>query len=81
MCPLFPENWKSIPKFLSGKNLYKKCNPPDVKFYVSILTIQNFPPYGVLLILGQFSLLFCIVYCSEEDSKFTLHHMGILFYY
>ena len=29
---LFPENWKSNPKFLSGKKTFQKCNLPDLNF-------------------------------------------------
>ena len=53
---------------------YKKCNPPDFKIYLTKLTNQ-FCPYGVTLILGLFSLLFCIVYCRQTNSELTLHHM------
>ena len=34
---LFPENRKSIPKFLVVKT-FQKCNPQDFKFYLSNLT-------------------------------------------
>ena len=34
---------KTIPKFWSGKNTFQKCNPPDFKFYPSMLTDKNFP--------------------------------------
>ena len=38
------ENRKSIPKFLSGKKLFKNNNNPlDFKFYPSKLTNKNFP--------------------------------------
>ena len=40
---LLRENRETIPKFLSGKNLLKKCNPPDFKFYPSKLTDKIFP--------------------------------------
>ena len=38
MFPLFPKNRKSIPKFLSGKNL----TLPILNFYLSNLTNKSF---------------------------------------
>ena len=40
---LFLQNRKSIPKFLSGKKTFQKCNTPDFKFYLSKLTNKKFP--------------------------------------
>ena len=40
---LLPEHRKSVPKFLNGKKLLKKGNPPDFKFYPSKLTNKNSP--------------------------------------
>ena len=34
---------KTILKFLTGKKTFKKCNPPDFKFYPSKLIDKNFP--------------------------------------
>ena len=40
--PSFPES-NSIPYFPSGKNLFRKCNPPDFQFYLNMLN-NNFSP-------------------------------------
>ena len=40
---LLRENWKTIPKYLSGKKIFKKWNPSDFKFYPSKLTDKKFP--------------------------------------
>ena len=51
------ENRKTILKFLSGKNTFQKCNPPDFNCIPpNKLTDKNFPDCNV-----EFSLLFCIV--------------------
>ena len=50
-----------------AKRLYRGRN-------VCVTTAEpNFSPYGVMLILGLFSLLkFCIVYCSENRLKINM---------
>ena len=40
---LLRENRKTIPKFLSGEKLLKKCHPSDFKFYPSKLAYKKFP--------------------------------------
>ena len=37
--------WKTEvhPKFFNGKKTFKKCNPPDLKFYLDKLNNKNFP--------------------------------------
>ena len=40
---LLRENRKTIPKFLSGEKLFKKCHPSDFKFYPSKLAYKKFP--------------------------------------
>ena len=39
----------SVVKNLLNK---KKCNPPDIKFYIGTFSNKNFSPYGVMLFLG-----------------------------
>ena len=67
MFRLFAENRKSIPKFLSGKKRFE---------IVKILKLTYCFPYGVMFILGLFSLSFYIVYYSENRLKIKLSHMG-----
>ena len=45
------------PKGFSGKNILKKCSPPDSKFYPIKLTNKNVPIWCNV----KFPLLFCIV--------------------
>ena len=68
------EKRKSIPNILSGKT-FKKCNPPDFKFYLGKLT-NIFSPYGVMLNSLCFIVLFNAV---RTDTKLTLHRMGKYF--
>ena len=74
MFPLFPENRKSVPKLLVVKKSFKKCNPPDFKFYPSKLTISTISPYGVMLDFLFF--VFCIVYYSEIRLKMSITPYG-----
>ena len=71
MFQFFPENWKSI---LVVKT-FKNCNPPDVKCYPSKLTNEIVPIWCNV----KFSLLLCIVYCSENRFKINSTH-GEFFY-
>ena len=32
-----------MPNFFNGKKTFKKCNPPDFKFYLDKLHNKNFP--------------------------------------
>ena len=34
---------KDYSKIFNGKKLFKKCNPPDFKFYLGKLNNKNFP--------------------------------------
>ena len=52
--PLFPENWKSIPNFLSSKKTLKKCNLPDFKFYLSKYANKKKNPHMVLCYFEAF---------------------------
>ena len=40
---LLRENRKSTPVVFNGKKTFKKCNPPDFKFYLDKLNNKNFP--------------------------------------
>ena len=56
------------PKIFSGKKTFKKCKPSDFKFYPSKLTINKTFPYNNV----KLSVLFCIVYGSENGLKFNI---------
>ena len=58
--------------FLSVKN-FSKCNPPD--FIPVSQVIKNFPIWCNV----EFSLLFCIVYCSENRLKINITPYWIFF--
>ena len=55
---LLRENWKPIPKFLSGKKLFKNVTLQILKFYPNKLTNKNFSPYGVMSNFLCFFVLF-----------------------
>ena len=73
MFPLFPENRKTIRKFVKDKKKsFQKCNP-YFKFFTSKLTNKNFPIWCNV----KFALLFVLLNAMKTDSKLTLYHMEI----
>ena len=72
---LLHENRKSIPKFLSGKKLFKIVTLQTLfKLYPSKLTNKISPIWCNV----KFPLLFIVlINAVKTDTKLTLHHMGI----
>ena len=65
-----------IPKFVNGKTLKKRVNLPDFKFCLPKL-IKYFPIWCNV----KFSLLFRIVYCSENRLTINITPYGEFFFY
>ena len=58
---------------------FQKWNLPDFKFYLSMITNFFFLSYGAMVILGLCSMLFSIVYCSENRLKINITPYGDFF--
>ena len=54
-----PEGHRIISRWKKKKKKYE-CNPPDFEFYVNKFINKKHSPYGVMLILKLFSLLFIL---------------------
>ena len=60
---------------ISVVKTFKKCYPPDFKFYLGKLD-NKISPYGVMLFLSLFSLQQTMQKSRVDNPKLTLHHMG-----
>ena len=67
------------PKFEISRLLklcYYRSSQMQCALDVFVISLIKISPYGVMLILGLFSLLFVLFIAVKTDSKLTLHHMG-----
>ena len=62
---LLCENRKYISNFFNGKKLFKKCNPPDFRFYPDKLNNKKFPH----MVQSWFCVSFhCIKQCKKAKK-------------
>ena len=54
---LLRENRKSIQNVFNGKKLFKRCNPPDFKFYLDKLNNKKIPTWCNVKFVSVFTAL------------------------